>query len=403
MPTEVIDPAARIVEVRATLMQRAGRMHELLEVDKATHDDKWMDEIRSGRFEIEALDAEYDALLRQIPAPEVRGQGPVAANSAPGHEQRTLGQQVTDDEGYRSFVKSGRPSGNVEVRTLITGPGDLGAGTYGTEGGAFIPIMPYAVFPQAVRRDRLVMRDILPVTQTSYPVIHYISETYISGAGLANTVAEGGLKPEVTMQWSAQQAVAQKIAAWVPATLESITDAPGLRSAIDNRLVYMLARREEDSLLNGNGSSPNLLGLLNAPNIQTQGYTTNDLTTVGLAEALIESHDGSASAIIMNPTNYWTAMTASSTTLTGASPFAGPPGTIWGMPVVRTPRMTLNTALIGDFNQGAELFQREDTTVRVGDQHSDYFVRNQVVILVEERLALAIYRGDLFCTLTGLS
>jgi HK97 family phage major capsid protein len=100
----------------------------------------------------------------------------------------------------------------------------------------------------------------------------------------------------------------------------------------------------------------------------------------------------------MNPSDYWAAMSATSTTLTGASPFQGPPDTFWGLPVVRTPRMASGTALLGDFRQAAEIFYRESITIRVGDQHSDYFVYNKVAILCEERLTLVIYRGDLFCT-----
>jgi HK97 family phage major capsid protein len=404
----------QIVEVRTALIAQANRLNELSTAPADKREDKWADEIRSARDEVMALDARYTALDRiAAPEPTAPGAGPVAANRQVGSDRdfRTAGQQFVESDGYKAAIEragtrnggSVWPGGNVseEVRTLITGPGDLTAGGYGTEGGAFIPIMPFAIAPQAVRRDRLVVRDLLPQTTTSYPVIHYIEETYVSGSDAA-WVAEGTLKPEGVMNWAAKQSLAQKVAVFIPATQESLTDGPQLRSAIDNRLAYKLRRAEESALLSGNGTPPNLLGLLNATNLQTQAKVTDTFTTITLGVALIEGHDGDPSGLVMNPTDYWKQIAASASTLTGASPFQGPPGTLWGYPVVRTPRMALGTALLGDFNQGAEIFDRETMTVRVGDQHSDFFIRNQVAILAEQREALVIYRGDLFCTLTGL-
>lgn len=405
------DPRVELVEVRTQLLQRAARLHEMLDVAPEQRQDSWGAEIKIARDEVTALDARYIALERQVIPEPPHGQGPTGATMQMGdvRDRRSAGQQFIESEAYRNwsrpdFRESGalpRGFAETEVRTLITGPGDLGAGTYGTEGGAFIPIMPFAIAPQAVRRDRLVVRDLLPATTTTYPVIHYIEETYVSGSDAA-MVAEGGAKPEVVMNWAAKQGVVQKVAAWIPVTMEALQDGPQLRGAIDNRLGYKLRRQEENQLLNGDGSAPNLRGLLNATNIQTQAKVTDTFTTFTLGLAKLENHDGDASGAVMNPSDYWAQIAASASTLQGASPFQGPPGTLWGYPVVRTPRIAAGTALIGDFNQGAEIFDRESMTVRVGDQHSDYFINNKVAILAEQREVLVIYRGDLFCTLTGL-
>ena len=42
------------------------------------------------------------------------------------------------------------------------------------------------------------------------------------------------------------------------------------------------------------------------------------------------------------------------------------------------------------------LYEREDVTVRVSESHADYFVRNGVAILAEERYAFAIPRPNAF-------
>jgi len=69
---------------------------------------------------------------------------------------------------------------------------------------------------------------------------------------------------------------------------------------------------------------------------------------------------------------------------------------VWGKDVVPTQAMTQGQFLAGAFALAAEIFDREDATVRVAEQHADFFVRNMVAILAEERLAIAIYRPAAF-------
>src|SRR5438132_692606 len=396
-PPEPEDPSVRLAEVNKDLFQRAARLAEMVEQPQEKRSETWAAEVSTARQEVMALDAQRTA-LQGMSAPEpASGQGPKGATrviGTPSGETRSLGQQVVESEEYRSWTDNGRriPNGNVEVRTLITG---VQTDTGFTSAGAFAPIMPYVIFPQAVRRDRLVLRDLFATTTTTYEVVHYVDETYVSGSD-ADFTAEGAAKPEVTMNWARKDTLVQKIAAWVPATLESIADVPQLRAAIDNRLQYKLARREEQGLLNGSGTPPAIKGILNATGLQTQAFDTNAFVSFADGRAKIENVDGDATGAVWHPTDYWAAMAASSTTLLGASPFQGPPDTIWGLPAVRTPRMTAGHVLLGDFRTGAEIFDREDVTIRVGDQHSDYFIKNLVVILAEKRLTLAVYRGDKF-------
>jgi hypothetical protein len=45
---------------------------------------------------------------------------------------------------------------------------------------------------------------------------------------------------------------------------------------------------------------------------------------------------------------------------------------------------------------GGQIFDRAGITVRSSDSHDDFFVKNKVAILAEERLAVAWYRPDFF-------
>ena len=50
----------------------------------------------------------------------------------------------------------------------------------------------------------------------------------------------------------------------------------------------------------------------------------------------------------------------------------------------------------GDFVAGsafaATVYDREEVTVRVAEQHADFFIKNMVAVLCEERLAFTVER-----------
>jgi HK97 family phage major capsid protein len=73
---------------------------------------------------------------------------------------------------------------------------------------------------------------------------------------------------------------------------------------------------------------------------------------------------------------------------------------VWRMPVVETPAIAEGTALVGAFGTGAQLYDREDASIRISEQHSDFFIRNAIVILAEQRLALAVKRPEAFVKVT---
>jgi HK97 family phage major capsid protein len=68
---------------------------------------------------------------------------------------------------------------------------------------------------------------------------------------------------------------------------------------------------------------------------------------------------------------------------------------LWGMRVVTSTTMNPGEFLVGAFQAGAAIYQREDLSVEVGYAEND-FTENAVRILVEERLALAVWQTSAF-------
>ena len=65
-------------------------------------------------------------------------------------------------------------------------------------------------------------------------------------------------------------------------------------------------------------------------------------------------------------------------------------------PVVVTQAIAKNQFLVGDFQNGAYILDREDANVRMSDSHADYFTANMVAILAEERIGVAVPRPKFF-------
>lgn len=266
--------------------------------------------------------------------------------------------------------------------------------------------------PAAARRpgivpsvqDETTVADLMLQGTTDSNVLSYFEETTFTNA--AATVAEAGTKPESALDFTERTDTVRKIATWIPATSEFLEDNAGIRSYIEQRLRFMLARTEEDQLLNGDGTAPNISGILDRSGVQTIG-STNDLDSIYRAMTEVRV-DGQAepTAVVIHPLSWQNLRLAKdgNSAYHGPGPFA-PDNVerIWGLRVRVTPLIAEGTALVGAFQPHAQIFRKGGVRVVASTEHSTYFVENKVAILAEERLALAVYRPAAFCSVTGLA
>ena len=260
---------------------------------------------------------------------------------------------------------------------------------------------------QALRpsaQDETTVGDLMLQGTIDSNVLSYYEETTFTNA--AATVAEGDPKPESALDFTERTETVRKIATWIPATSEFLEDNAGIRSYIEGRLRFMVQRTEEDQLLNGDGTAPNISGILDRA-IQTVG-STNDLDAIYNAITEVRV-DGLAepTAVVIHPLSWQglrLAKTATEEQYFGPGPFA-PDNVerIWGLPVRVTPLIAEGTALVGAFRPFAQVFRKGGIRVVASTEHDEYFVQNKVAILAEERLALAVYRPAAFCSVTGLA
>lgn len=369
---------------------------------------------RVEAYDLQALAFEH-ALQRAANGPEPTG--PQAAFEHLTRGASSPFEDLVTSEAYTEWATRSRNGGSDAMPALELQRSLLGVETRNTLSGAdtdaslLLPQGSPAV--PVARQMRFWLRDVLSVQGTGLAAIPYVrEENPATNETGATGVAEGGLKPEVTMEFVDDTAVVKKIAAWIPATMEILADAPTLLGYINTRLVYMLKVREQAQIIDGAGSGAQLKGILQFSGVQTQSAVAGDIPqTFAQAIAKVENVDLEANGIAMNPLDYWAGVsTRFSTSLdadaAGSAPYGTPAPTLWGLPVIRTRALASSggaatgKAIVGDWAMGATLFDRMQATIRQSDSHDTFFIYNKVAILAEERIALAVHRPDAFVDVT---
>lgn len=403
------------IELRDLATAAGDKLRELRSLPADRRGDTYDKDLREASALVVDLDREfeqtrnreqYDFELALIQAglavPEARG-GQASHTQAP--EARTAGQAVTGTADYLGELRARGDAGGIEVRNLLSSGSDHGSGS-----NVFVPPGTPYLASGTLQRRRLFVRDLIPVQQTGLASVPYIQEVnaFTNETG-ATTVAEGSAKPEVTAEFTQADAPLRKIAAWIQVTMEALEDAPTLAGYIDTRLAYMVLLEEEDQVLQGNGTAPNISGILDQGSIQTQSATNNDVPgTIADAIAKVELKDGMADGVAMNPGDYWASISERrSTSFDGEAhssgtpiPFGAPPDTLWGLPVVRTRTLASLTCIVGSWGLGATIFEKGGVRIKSTDSHASLFISNTEVVLAEKRTGLAVHRPDWFVNTT---
>lgn len=323
-----------------------------------------------------------------------------ARRGAENPRQPSIGEQyINSDEFKAAFANGARQGQNVgiEVKAITS----LTTDANGSAGDLVRPERIQS--PMQFLPDRqLTIRSLIAPGQTSSSSIEYVQETgFTNNAGM---VAEGTLKPESTLKLDLKNAPVRKIAHWFLASAEILSDAPGLRSMIDNRLRYGLAFVEDVQLLKGDGTGQNLLGIkpqatdYAAPAGLTGFAAPTMIDKLRIAQLQVALALYPADGQVLHPIDW--AVIEMQKDGEGRYLIGNPQGTLaptlWGLPVVPSMAQTVGEFTVGAWRMGAQLFDREQSGVLVSTEDSDNFRRNMITILAEERLALTVYRPEAF-------
>lgn len=250
--------------------------------------------------------------------------------------------------------------------------------------------------------NRLVhLRDILQLGTMTGSTLTYMRETGGEGVPAPWAVGDGTVaKPQLDRDFQEITVPAEYIAGWLRISRKMLDDMAALRSYLQMRLMEMYLKAEDAQVLNGNGTSPQLEGLLTVATPAT--HTTGpNIERIVYAISQLESADEAATAGIVHPAAYYDiALNKAS----GSGEYDLPRivvvqnGQLFvaGVPMFKTTAMDIDTYIVGNFQTGAQLFIREQPTVEFFEQDANNVTLNLITVRIEGRVALAIYRAEAF-------
>lgn len=367
-----------------------GNTHEI-----AAEIRKLNDEQTDLGKELENLKAVQRASEGIKTSPDTRESGdgaesPVATKGS----TKSFGELFTSSDAYK--LKAGRvgPEATIDIELKTLFQTSAGWAPEVTRTGRVVDM---ATRPVQVT-------DLIPQNSTSQSAIQYMEETTFTNAAVETS--EGSAYAEGTLALTERSVVVRKLAVYLSVTDEQLEDEPQVRGYIDNRLPFMVRQRLDSQILVGDGSAPNLRGILNVAGIQTQAKgsdPTPDAIYKGMTKVRVTGR-AMPSGVIMHP-NDWQDIrllrTADGIYIWGNPSDAGPER-IWGLQVSQSDAITADTALIGDFSNFSELAVRRGIDVQVSNSHSTYFVEGKQALRADMRVALVVYRPAAFCTVTGV-
>lgn len=337
-----------------------------------------------------------------------------ASEPGKGGGRKSLGQQLIESPNYQQRNARGVMADPVKFND----PDDIKALIYSGTGSASM-VLPQ-VLPTIYRalEAPLVMRDVLLNMSTDSDNVTVLQESAFTNnaAEVAEpTLVSEGAKPESALTFTEATFPVRWIAHWIPITRQMLEDLAMMRSYVDDRLLIGLRRREDNQFINGNGTPPNLTGILTTSGIQDlnaahfTGAPVQDaaadnenVNRLRRAKRVIQvTGKAQANFAVVNPTDlemFDTITDANRMYLIGG-PLAPEPRRLWGLRIVESENIAAGTVLVGDGTMAA-VVDRHDARIYTTDSHSDFFIRNILVLLAEERVALPVFRPAAFAKVT---
>lgn len=303
-------------------------------------------------------------------------------------EQTTVGDSFVKSDSYQAFAKGQARSAAFVFKTASD---PIAIGT----------LAPKDRRPGVLAEpdQSLVIEGLIPHLPTSVTTVEYLKEgTFTNNAAF---VAEAAQKPQSTDTFELMQSNVQTIAHFSKVTRQLIDDSATLAAFINSRMVYGVNLVVEQQIINGNGTSPNISGLMNTGNYTAQAFTYDDLggdsgtllDLLRLSIAKVNAANYRANAILLNPMD-WAKLQglkgSNNQYLYGVPSISFENMTAWGVRVVTSASMSEGKYLVGDFSQAATIYDRMSTVIDIASQNENDFIKNLFTIRAERRLALVV-------------
>jgi HK97 family phage major capsid protein len=389
-PEEVIKGHLETVkaEIKAAVEKRDAEVKQFGEASEATRK-----ELTQATERLDAIKSDMDRIDDRLIEVEKAAQRQFAGEAA----AKSYGQQFVESDVYKGARAKGTDS--FRVQKTITGLAASAGSLIRPDRRPDVVITP----------DRpTFIRDLLPSIPTSSNAVEVMRQNVFTNAAAPqgvnqSTAYEFVAKAQSDITYELVTVPIRTMSHWVPASRQVLSDAPMLQRLIDSRLMYGLNLLGDAQLLYGDGTGQNLTGLMVDAGVSDIGGLALGTVSSDVPGAMLD-HIRAAitqcqvnefyniNGVVLNPQDWGLLETAKGSDghyIWVTVPNGGEPR-LWRVPVVVTNAISQGEFILGDWTMGATIYDREQMDIRVSESHADYFVKNGVAILAEERYGFGI-------------
>jgi HK97 family phage major capsid protein len=301
-----------------------------------------------------------------------------------------------NDGAIENIVKGNSRSASFEVKADMTVGADFTGEVIPADrvpGYKFDPTRPVHI------------RQLIPQGSTSSDVIRFVKESgYSNGSA---TAAEGSTLAQSDFDMTASDSNVRKIGTYFRISEEMLADTPQLTSYISARAPEKLLNVEDTQILTGNGTAPNLSGIITDAadfDVSSGGAFYQSVESANEFDVLVASlnqlalSNYQASYILLHPTDFHKILLLkdSQNNYLKDQVYSGLQPNFMGVPVIINNAISAGSFLCGNFNVGSQLWIRDNVNVEFFREDGTNVRDGFVTVRVSERIALTNYLPNAF-------
>ena len=241
------------------------------------------------------------------------------------------------------------------------------------------------------------IRSLIPNGSSDAQTVRFPKESAYTDAAAAT--AQGSTLGQSDFDITATSVNFEKIGTYMRVTEEMLADTAGLSSYLSARVPGKVLSIEDNEILNGDGSAPNLDGLFTDGTAFAAGGFANAIESANEYDVLITALNQLALAnyqadtILLNPTDLHKIVLLKSTAneYLRQQVFGGLQPQIMGIPITINTAVTAGKFLVMDSRAATQLWVRENLSVEFSREDSTNFRDGFVTVRAVERVALTNY------------
>ena len=355
-------------------------------------------EIKTVSVQVTEVKEYAEKLQNHVDSLEMKLNGSAVQNAEKKSFNDVLADAINENEdSYQKFLRKEKKSFAIELKAV----GDMS--TANVTGGSRYG----QIFDSNIRQNpnrKVHMSQVLRGGSIGAGNTYTFMRENGNGEGAIAPAAEGALKSQFDLDLVEATVNVETIAGWLRVTRKAMNNIPGFVSFLQARLPEKFQRALDAQILYGDGTTPNLKGILTSGNFVASTAVASQKLIDKLIDdvaTLEDTYERDATGILLRPVDYYGFFKNKAS---GSGEYDLPEGVtfvngqlyLFGIPVYASTAITAPDYVVGDFDMGAQLLTQEGMRIEFFEQDGTNVRENKVTVRIEGNYALPVYGPDFF-------